>query len=508
MGESLRFGRQFQVGVLRLILADATFASKCFKYLQDNYFESEELSWFYSNFKNHYEEYNRLPDDLTITSDIQSKISGEEVDMFFSVAREIQDQNVGNAEYIKKHIEKYVKACMYRETWAVSKDYFNKEQLESAYNYTQERVDEIQAIDFFGDNLIDVDNLESILANLHVSNENKIRTNMPPLDELLVGGLPRQSITTVMAGYNVGKTIFLINLAVEAARNNHRVLFIFHEGRGEQILARFLSKISEISFKYLLNKNDTNNEHKVPRYKLEEARAFMKKFIMVKPMVEVGTSVEDVYAYVKEKNKEQRIDVVISDYAQRLELKKSYKEFRHNMAKIWQMLSQMAMELNMCVITAAQFNREGVKTSKGMKRVVRSEMVSECVDIAQISETILTLNPFVNGSMVVCLDKQRDGKTGVLIKCRVDWDTIRMWDRDLEITEISPQEFEDHYDPEGIPEIKETNGSFGNTKNRNPLPYSDQTFEAPVDSGDYPDSWDEDDQEKGNEFSVEYNDEF
>jgi len=446
MSESFNFGKSFQLSILKLMLSESVFCSKCIKYLKEEYFQDEVLGWFFVNIKNHYNEYKKPPDEITICNDIISRISEDKKSEYITLFKNgICAASSGNNTYIKKCITKFVKANAFKEMHIVQRDFYNNGQLEKACDYTLDKISQINRMDFFEDSAVNVDDIEGLLQYLRERNKTKIPLGIPILDSLIAGGLPKQSVHTVLAGYGVGKTSFLINVAVEAARKGIKTLFTYHEGRTEQIVARFLSKITRIPFNTFLTL-----DIEIHKEKIERAKKLLKDNILIKPMCQVGITVEDVYEYAKEKQKDFPFDLLISDYGQELDPRQGFREKRHNISKVWTIFDQMASELDIVILTAAQFNREGVKKSKRGMTVVRSDNISECINIAQKSEIILTLNPYKDGT-IICLDKQRDGPTGNLIYCESKMNCIMFYDKTLEQKIITLEEVEN-----GGPVLEET----------------------------------------------------
>jgi hypothetical protein len=112
----------------------------------------------------------------------------------------------------------------------------------------------------------------------------------------------------------------------------------------------------------------------------------------------------------------------------------------------------MSAELNIAIVTAAQLNRESHKKLKNGE-IIRSDGVSETIGIAHVSETILTLNRSRNDEenqkMIVCLDKCRDARAGLLIECNTDMRTLTTHDISLGFVNLgydTPKEVENDED--------------------------------------------------------------
>jgi len=174
--------------------------------------------------------------------------------------------------------------------------------------------------------------------------------------------------------------------------------------------------------------------------KIKLAKEFIKEFIRVREMRNIGSTVEDVVLYVKQTQKEWPFDMLVDDYGGKLSPKKAYTEMRHNYKHVWDTLDQISGELKIAVMTASQVNREAAKKNKKGLEIMRSEGVSECAAIAHISETIITLNRSAQDNMtdrlIVALDKGRDEQNGLLIQCKTHMSCILTHDPDYYPYEI------------------------------------------------------------------------
>ena len=235
------------------------------------------------------------------------------------------------------------------------------------------------------------------------------------------GMIPKKSVTTIISAYNVGKTSASISCCYHAAMSGKKILFIFHEGRKEQIVLKFISRITKIPYNSLKSGGYLEEPDQIQ--KIEKAKKMIDKYIRIKEMRHVGVTVEDVFKYCKNMKRNWDFDMMVDDYGQKLFSKKKM-EFRHNLAHTWNTFDLMSAELDIAILTCAQLNRDNAIKNKAGEKIVRSDGVSEAITIAHVSETILTLNKSSkqenDNQMVICLDKARDAQAGLLIECQTD----------------------------------------------------------------------------------------
>lgn len=86
-----------------------------------------------------------------------------------------------------------------------------------------------------------------------------VPTGYKNLDTPLSGGFPRSEFSIISARPSMGKTVVMLNSAVEAAKAGTKVLFITIEMSLEQCLQRILSKVSEVNLSKIRQPENMND---------------------------------------------------------------------------------------------------------------------------------------------------------------------------------------------------------------------------------------------------------
>ena len=103
-------------------------------------------------------------------------------------------------------------------------------------------------------------------------------TGIKKLDEDLMGGLYKGSLTTIFGSTNIGKSMFSISMICNIVRQKKKVLVYQLEGiRGETKL-RILSNLSGVKYGRLINENLTEDENK----KISKANKIMDEYLVIK----------------------------------------------------------------------------------------------------------------------------------------------------------------------------------------------------------------------------------
>jgi len=431
----LNLGLSFQNCILKLMLTDEQFALKCLMHLRADYFENKYLAWVFTKIKDHKDRYGSPPTKHYIVDRLKD-INESEYSSYVKVIKSIMKAELVDLEYLKDELTTWIKDRQFVAVHTKQAELFNSGKKTEAFKYAANEMDKLSKIDFGGDDYVTIGDIENILKTAREGREERIPIGIPEIDKALFGGLPKKSLTTVIGGWNTGKSIFSINMAYHAVKAGYKVLYIYHEGRQNQIVLRFIARIAKISYNELYAGMYMDDPIKVQ--KVEDAKKFIENNIRIKEMRKVGVSIEDVNDYCRVTMKEWPYDMFIDDYGMKLSTSKRHREVRHAMSDIWNTLDLMSAELDIVVVTLAQLNRESVKENREGGSIIRSDGVSEAAQIAHVSETIFTLNKSVQNEeenkLIVCLDKARDTRAGLLIGCNTDFRRIIAYDEKLGFT--------------------------------------------------------------------------
>lgn len=415
------------------MFANQLFGQRCCLHLHPSYFENRYYGWIFEKISKYNEKYGQLPSMKNVVNQIKS-IKAEEQPNYKKSFKQVVDAKLEEEDYLKDTLKEFIKASEFRRLHAKAGELYNEGKYEEAYRFTQERSQEISQIRFEDESYVKPEDIVPILRSQMEAKENGgvLVTGIDPLDEFLDGGIYKGEVTTLIGGYNVGKTITAINIACENIEKGKRVLFIYHEGREADIVTKFVSRLTGIPYNTIKAWNVLTEEDHA---RIKTAEKLIGEHLRIKEMRKIGVDVYDVVAYTKETFAEWPFDMLVDDYAMILDpgSNKRSKRFekRHQIAENWRVLDQLSSEkdgLNIAVLTLAQFNREG-KKKEGV--VLRSDDIAECIDIAKISATILTLSE-IDGDIVVCLDKSRSAQKGFMLKVFSDMGRMKIFHRSLD----------------------------------------------------------------------------
>jgi archaellum biogenesis ATPase FlaH len=189
-------------------------------------------------------------------------------------------------------------------------------------------------------------------------NNGQVSTGWPALDKKLFGGFNRGELNIFAGGSGSGKSLFMANLGVNWCLTGMNVLYLTFELSENLVSMRLDSMTSEIPSRDIFKQID-DVEMKV-RIIGKKSGAFQVKYMPT------GKNANDIRAYIKEYEIKMghKVDAVLVDYldlmhpiaakisAENLFVKDKY---------VSEELRNLAMELKVVFVTAAQLNRASVE---------------------------------------------------------------------------------------------------------------------------------------------------
>jgi archaellum biogenesis ATPase FlaH len=229
------------------------------------------------------------------------------------------------------------------------------------------------------------DNAEQRYEYYHMP-EFKIPFSVDILNKITRGGVSRKTLTILMAGINVGKTLNMCAFASDNLKDGKNVLYITMEMSEEEITQRVDANLINISMDDVL-KLEKN-------VFLSRVNAIKKNTIgrlKVKQYPTSKGSVGNFEVLLNELKMKQNFvpDIIYVDYlniCSSARMSKGKASLYEYVGAIGEELRGLAVEKNVAIITATQFNRTGFKSSDpGL------DDVSESFGTGAIADLVLSL---------------------------------------------------------------------------------------------------------------------
>jgi hypothetical protein len=212
--------------------------------------------------------------------------------------------------------------------------------------------------------------------------ESKIPFDLEVFNAMTRGGIPKKTLNVVMAGTNVGKSLFLVHQAATYLRMGKNVLYITLEMAEERIAERIDANLMNIPIDDVHSLPKTDYIRKINAIKtMTTGRLIIKEY----PTGQAHTG--HFRSLLQELRLKQNFvpDAIMVDYiticaSSRIKLGSTVNSF--SLYKfVAEELRGMAVEFNVPVWSAAQFNREGfASSSPGLDQVGESWGIPQTAD--------------------------------------------------------------------------------------------------------------------------------
>jgi len=404
-------------------LTDSGYLASIADFVKPEYFKDKAIASIFNIIKDFSEKRNKLPTTTEIKSYL---VSDEQKESFKGLVKSFTDiDNSLDKDELYDNTEQFLKEkAVYHTMLNVAEDVSKGEVDTSVVLDKFEKSCNINLVtdlglDFYGDVDKLIDDLNSV--------ERHVPSKWEWLDNCLGGGfLEAGKALYVFAGEtNIGKSIFLGNIASNIAEEGKNVLLVTLEMSELLYARRICSNVTKIPMKELAQ-NSASIKHGMSE---QGGKIFIKEF----PPATITAN--QLKAFVK-KFEEQgiKLDAIVLDYLNLMHStvgNNSYERIKH----VTEQVRAMSYLFNCPIISATQLNRAGFDTDNPDLATI-----SESIGLAATADAIISIfqNEEDRGIGVIRLGmmKNRYGPRGITQAMRIDYSTLTIEQADdIEIGE-------------------------------------------------------------------------
>ena len=404
-------------------LTDSGYLASIADFVKPEYFKNKSIASIFDIIKDFSEKRNKLPTATEIKSYL---VSDEQKESFKELVKSFSDiDNTLDKDELYDNTEQFLKEkAVYHTMLNVAEDVSSGKVDTSVVLDKFEKSCNINLVtdlglDFYGDVDKLIDDLNSV--------ERYVPSKWEWLDNCLGGGfLEAGKALYVFAGEtNIGKSIFLGNIASNIAEEGKNVLLVTLEMSELLYARRICSNVTKIPMKELAQ-NASSIKHGMSN---EDGKIFIKEF----PPATITAN--QLKAFIK-KFEEQgiKLDAIVLDYLNLMHStvgNNSYERIKH----VTEQVRAMSYLFNCPIISATQLNRAGFDTDNPDLATI-----SESIGLAATADAIISIfqNEEDRGIGVIRLGmmKNRYGPRGNTQAMRIDYSTLTIEQADdIEIGE-------------------------------------------------------------------------
>jgi len=408
-----KYGKQFQETLAQLILEDRPFADQIEEVLSVSFFELKYLRIFISRIFDYRKKYGVHPTNKILASILRTELESENE----AIQKQVRDyfartliKTVEDSQYIKETSLDFCKKQMLKSALIKSVGLIQN----SSYDEVKTLIDD--ALKLGTDNNFGHDFKKDFELRYELKARNPIAAGWKKIDDITKGGIGQGEMGVVIAPTGAGKSMALVHLGAAAVKASKNVIHYTLELSEAVVGQRYDSCISSVPLSMLFSQKE----------EVLENISDLEGSLIIKEYPTKTATVNTLRSHLEKlKKRNQKIDMIIVDYADLLRPVSHYKEKRNELESIYESLRAIAQEYNCPIWTASQTNRSGLNAE-----VVTMESISEAFNkcfvadfICSISRTIKDKNANTARMFVA---KNRNGPDGLVFPMFMDTSNVNL----------------------------------------------------------------------------------
>jgi len=232
----------------------------------------------------------------------------------------------------------------------------------------------------------------------------------------LTNGLHRGELVILAARPGMGKTAFMLNMAVRQLKTKNRIIIFSLEMSKELLVERMISILSGVSLQKIrwgdLNDKELNEIVKA----LDFLKSKRDNFVIFDKS---DIRINEIKAEIRKEKRKKDVDVVYIDYLQLINSSSQYNNKNIEVGEVSRISKVMARDLDVAIVMLAQLSREVEKRTD--KRPILSDL-RDSGEIEQNADLVLFLYREAyyknvetdNEEVELILAKHRNGPLGTI----------------------------------------------------------------------------------------------
>ena len=366
--EDLDITDNLEFSILNELLTNNRFFDVVFSHIRSAIFINPEYRTFFEKLKEYFIEYKSIPsiEDFRFYISNNYKDNTTVVSIVIELLNKINPNINLNKETFIKEVEKYI----LRENFMIevnssiddinSKKFNVDKAISRMTDVLQMKFDVDLGIDYSRDCVEYFDKYKNI-------DEVYIKSSLDKINTCVGGGFIRKASYAFVGRTNIGKTLILCSLGTDLYLEGYNVLYITAEIQKDRIRQRIDANILNIPIKNLFSYSTEELSFKM-KSRLDSSKVTNNRLI-IKDYIPGSASANTVNAYLIQLETQENFvpDVVLIDY---LTMFKSQSYTKGNtqehtyIKSVAEEFQGLAVDKNICLITAMQLNRYGSSMNK------------------------------------------------------------------------------------------------------------------------------------------------
>jgi replicative DNA helicase len=360
-----------EIEILAGLIQDEKYFRKVSPYIKEEYFTEDSTKTIYKIINNYANKYKEKPNKTVLAKAINVGLASKNPTILADANEKLNAITTlelpTSFDYMVNETEKF---CQNRAMFlAISKAiniYENNDNPESKsvmdINAIPDIVKQALAISFDSHVGHEYDMGEEERWAYYNTPEKKIAFEMPYLNEITNNGVSRKTLNILVAGVNVGKTMLLVYLAAMYKRLGYNVLYVTNEINEMELAQRIDASLLNIETDMII---PLGKEKYLGKFQALKESTHGKLFIKEFPTGTCSANKIRALLHELELKKKFKPDIIINDYItiNRADTITFTGNTGNYFERVAEEMRAVAMEEDVVMWTAAQFNSEGIKNS-------------------------------------------------------------------------------------------------------------------------------------------------
>ena len=408
-----KYGKQFQESLVQMIMEDRPFADQIEEVLDTSFFELKYLRVFVTKLFNYRKKYNVHPTSKILAAVLRTELENHND----ALQKQVRDyfariciSSVQDEKYIKETSLDFCKKQKLKEALMTSVDLIQN----SSYDEVRRVID--NALNLGTDNNFGHDFLKDFELRYEIKARNPVTTGWPKVDSLMKKGLGSGELGVVIAPTGAGKSMALVHLGSHAIRAGKNIIHYTLELSEAATGQRYDSCLSQVPLSNLFTRKE----------EVLENISDLEGSLIIKEYPTKTASCNTIKAHIEKlKKRNQKIDMIIVDYADLLRPTSNFREKRDELGSIYEDLRAIAQENKCPLWTASQTNRAGLNAE-----VVTMESISEAFNKCYVADFICSISRTIRDKNAntarLFIAKNRNGPDGLVFPMFMDTSTVQL----------------------------------------------------------------------------------
>jgi replicative DNA helicase len=422
-----KYGKQFQESLAQMIMEDRPFADQIEEVLETSFFELKYLRVFVTKLFNYRKKYNVHPTDKILAAVLRTELESHN-DVLQKQVRDyfarICISSVQDERYIKETALDFCKKQKLKEALMTSVDLIEN----ASYDDVRTVID--TALNLGTSNDFGHEFLKDFELRYEIKARNPVATGWDKVDQIMKKGLGSGELGVVIAPTGAGKSMALAHLGAHAVKAGKNVVHYTLELSEAVTGQRYDSCLSSVPLSTLFARKE----------EVLESISDLQGSLIIKEYPTKTAGCNTIRAHLEKlKKRNQKVDMIIVDYADLLRPSTNFREKRDELGSIYEDLRAIAQENKCPLWTASQTNRTGLNAE-----VVTMESISEAFNKCFVADFICSISRTIKDKNAntarLFIAKNRNGPDGLVFPMFIDTSMVQLKVlKEAEAPKITPQ---------------------------------------------------------------------